>query len=78
VRGRRGQAQGPAQCTPSAVAAKDGNRANVHMGNMLLKTSWEETPCGRGLHSFPLPLNLSFPCPFPLNLSLHCPPCNPT
>jgi len=25
---------------------------------------------GRGLHSFPFPLNLSLPCPFPLNLSL--------
>jgi hypothetical protein len=29
---------------------------------------------GRGLHSFPLPLNLSLLCPFPLNLSLLCPP----
>jgi len=24
---------------------------------------------GRGLHSFPFPLNLGLPCPFPLNLS---------
>ena len=24
---------------------------------------------GRGLHSFPFPLNLSSLCPFPLNLS---------
>jgi hypothetical protein len=24
---------------------------------------------GRGLHSFPFPLNLSLLCPFPLNLS---------
>jgi hypothetical protein len=31
---------------------------------------------GRGLHSFPFPLNLSLPCPFPLNLSLICPPYN--
>jgi hypothetical protein len=28
---------------------------------------------GRGLHSFPFPLNLSLLCPFPLNLSLICP-----
>jgi len=28
---------------------------------------------GRGLHSFPFPLNLSLLCPFPLNLSLLCP-----
>jgi hypothetical protein len=33
---------------------------------------------GRGLHSFPFPLNLSLLCPVPLNLSLHCPPYNPT
>jgi hypothetical protein len=33
--------------------------------------------CGRGLHSFPFPLNLSWRCPFPLNLSVHCPPHNP-
>jgi hypothetical protein len=32
---------------------------------------------GRGLHSFPFPLNLSLPCPFPLNLSLICPSHNP-
>jgi len=34
---------------------------------------------GRGLHSFPFPLKLSFLCAFPLNLSLLrvCPPCNP-
>jgi len=32
---------------------------------------------GRGLHSFPLPLNLSPLCPFPLNLSLLRPPSNP-
>ena len=32
---------------------------------------------GRGLHSFPLPLNLSILRPFPLNLSLLCPPYNP-
>ena len=32
---------------------------------------------GRGLHSFPFPLNLSLLCPFPLNLSLICPPYNP-
>jgi hypothetical protein len=29
---------------------------------------------GRGLHSFPFPLNLSLPGAFPLNLSLLCPP----
>jgi len=29
---------------------------------------------GRGLHSFPFPLNLSLPCPFPLNVSSLCPP----
>ena len=29
---------------------------------------------GRGLHSFPFPLNLSLLCPCPLNLSLRCPP----
>jgi len=33
---------------------------------------------GRGLHSFPFPLNLSLLCPFPLNLSSLYPPCNPT
>ena len=33
---------------------------------------------GRGLHSFPFPLNLSLLCPFPLNLSVLCPPHNPT
>jgi hypothetical protein len=33
---------------------------------------------GRGLHSFPFPLNLNLLCPFPLNLSLLCPPCKPT
>jgi hypothetical protein len=33
---------------------------------------------GRGLHSFPVPLNfLSLLCPFPLNLSLLCPRHNP-
>ena len=32
---------------------------------------------GRGLHSFPFPLNLSLLCPFPLNLSSHCPPYDP-
>ena len=32
---------------------------------------------GRGVHSFPFPLNLSLLCPFPLNLSLHCPPHDP-
>jgi predicted esterase len=32
---------------------------------------------GRGLHSFPFPLNLSLLCPFPLNLCLLCPPNNP-
>jgi hypothetical protein len=32
---------------------------------------------GRGLHSFPFPLNLSLLRPFPLNLSLLCPPYNP-
>jgi hypothetical protein len=31
-------------------------------------------PPFRGLHSFPLPVNLSLLCPFPLNLSLLCPP----
>ena len=35
-------------------------------------------PRGRGLHSFPFPLNLSLLCPFPLDLSLICPPYNPT
>jgi hypothetical protein len=29
---------------------------------------------GKGLHSFPFPLNLSLLCPFPLNLSFLCPP----
>ena len=29
---------------------------------------------GRGLHSFPFPLNFSLLCPFPLKLSLLCPP----
>jgi len=29
---------------------------------------------GRGLHSFPCPLNLSTPCPFPLSLSSFIPP----
>jgi hypothetical protein len=33
---------------------------------------------GRGLHSFPIPLNLSLPCPFPLKLSVLCPPRTPT
>jgi hypothetical protein len=33
---------------------------------------------GRGLHSFPFPLNLSLLCPFPLDLSLLCPPNNPS
>ena len=33
---------------------------------------------GRGLHSFPFPLDLSLLCPFPLNLSPLRPPCNPT
>jgi hypothetical protein len=28
---------------------------------------------GRGLHSFPFPLNLSLPCPFTLSLSSLCP-----
>jgi hypothetical protein len=32
---------------------------------------------GRGLHSFPFPLNLSLPCPFPLNCSSLCPPYDP-
>jgi len=32
---------------------------------------------GRGLHSFPFPLNLSLLCPFPLNLSLLCAPYDP-
>ena len=32
---------------------------------------------GRGLHSFPFPLNLSLLCPFPLNVSLLCPPHDP-
>jgi hypothetical protein len=32
---------------------------------------------GRGLHSFPFPLNLSLLCPFPLNLGLLCPPYDP-
>ena len=32
---------------------------------------------GRGLHSFPFPLNLSLLCPNPLNLSLLCPPSDP-
>ena len=32
---------------------------------------------GRGLHSFPLPLNFSLPRPFSLNLSSLCPPYNP-
>ena len=31
---------------------------------------------GKGLHSFPFPLNLSLRCPYPLTLSLPCPPCN--
>ena len=33
---------------------------------------------GRGLHSFPFPLNLSLLCPFPLDLSVRCPPYNPS
>ena len=33
---------------------------------------------GRGLHSFPFPLNLSLLCHFPLNFSLICPPNDPT
>ena len=33
---------------------------------------------GRGLHSFPFPLNLSLLCPCPLNLSLLRPQHNPT
>ena len=32
--------------------------------------SAEKSLRGRGLHSFPFPLNLSSPWPFPLNLSL--------
>jgi len=32
---------------------------------------------GRGLHSFPFPLNLSLLRPFPLNFSSLCPPHNP-
>jgi hypothetical protein len=42
------------------------------------KCAWS-TPTGRGLHSFPFPLNLSLLCPFPLNLSLLvlCPPYDP-
>jgi hypothetical protein len=35
------------------------------------------TTLGRGLHSFPFPLNLSLPCPFPPNLSLLRPLDNP-
>jgi hypothetical protein len=34
-------------------------------------------PQGKGLHSFPFPLNLSLLCPFPLKLSLLCPPRSP-
>jgi hypothetical protein len=32
---------------------------------------------GRGLHTFPFPLNLSLPCPFQLNVSSLCPPYDP-
>jgi hypothetical protein len=32
---------------------------------------------GKGLHSFPFPLNLSLLHPFPLNLSSLCPPKTP-
>ena len=32
---------------------------------------------GRGLHSFPFPLNLSLLCPFSLNVSLLSPPYDP-
>ena len=32
---------------------------------------------GRGLHSFPFPLNLSLLCPFPLNLSFTLTPISP-
>jgi hypothetical protein len=36
-----------------------------------------ERELGRGLHSFPFPLNLSLLCPIPLLLSSLCPPYNP-
>jgi hypothetical protein len=45
----------------------------LHMGKDTPQFCYEIAPkvliMGRGLHSFPFPLNLSLLCPFPLNLS---------
>ena len=66
---------------PSVGTTKPGIQRMDSMGNprcMDDSGTWSESDdSGRGLHSFPFPLNLSLLCQFPLNLRLPCPPCNP-
>jgi len=55
----------------SAVAARLGVYATA------MEAALGGAAAGRGLHSFPFPLNLSSLCPFPLNFGLLCTPQNP-
>ena len=62
----------------AAAAVRGGLRECSDVGGKLelfYKLSfWVDLiVCGRGLYSFPFPLNLSLPCSFLLNLSLLCP-----
>jgi hypothetical protein len=52
--------------------------ANSHTNEKHGSGAGNEKHGGRGLHSFPFPLNLSLLCTSPLKLSLHSPLCNPT
>ena len=59
-------------------AAELSRAVGVAQSMLAMQSALGEKLAGRGLHSFPFPLNLSVLCPFPLNFSLHCPPYNPT
>ena len=62
--------------TPAMVKAYMSDR-QCWMQHMRLDPLTGMDPPGRILHSFPVPLNLSLPCPFPLKLSLLCTLYNP-
>jgi hypothetical protein len=55
----------------------EGDEQGDEDGSEHNGTVVEEGVMGRGLHSFPFPLNLSLRCPFPLNSGSLCPPYTP-
>jgi hypothetical protein len=55
----------------------DSNYVNACNSQNMERSRLRRSLLGRGLHSFPFPLNLSSLCPLPLNLSLLYPPYDP-